>query len=194
MTHDLPPNWYEEVPFSRTIARYIWWGLADRTQKLYQTATKSYTTSCAILGKSSFLATLETLLAWVARMGKKHILPKFIKLYLSGVRLFQVDIGTTKRKLEVFHHLTLERVIQGIRQLRGKPETKERLSITRSILLRILATLDVETLRGATFYAAFCLAFAGFLRIREFTWSEADWQKDFKQWYMTRASIIIKND
>lgn len=67
--------------------------------------------SYAMISKSPFSATLETLLAWVLEMGERHILPKSIKLYLSGVRSFQVDMGTTKGELEVFHHPTLERVI-----------------------------------------------------------------------------------
>lgn len=114
MTHDPPPTWYKDVPFSRTVAQYLWWGLAERTQKSYQTATRGYILSCAILGKLSFPVSLETLLAWVADMGERRILPKSMKLYLAGVRSFQVDMETTKPELEVFYHPTLERVIQDI--------------------------------------------------------------------------------
>lgn len=149
---------------------------------------------CALLGISPFPVTLESLLAWVSEMGERHILPKSIKLYLSGVRSFQVDMGTTRKELEIFHHPTLERVIQGIRRLRGEPDVKERLPITRSILLDILATFNVQTQTGATFHAAFCLAFAGFLRMGEFTWSLADQQAEFGQWHMTRASITLGED
>ena len=70
--------------------------------------------ACALLGKPLFPATLDTLLAWVTDMGERQILPKSIKLYLSGIRSFQVDMGTTGRELEVFHHPTLEHVIQKI--------------------------------------------------------------------------------
>lgn len=193
MTHDPPSSWYQNMPYSRTIARYLWWGLAERTRKSYQSATKGYVMSCAILGKSPFPATLETLLAWVAEMGERRILPKTIKLYLMGVRSFQVDMGTRK-ELDIFHHPTLERVIQGIRRLRGEPDVKERLPITRPILLNILATFNTRTQTGATFHAAFCLAFAGFLRMGEFTWSAADQHEDFSQWHMTRKSITLEED
>lgn len=127
-------------------------------------------------------------------MGERHMLPKSIKLYLAGVRSFQVDMGTTRSELEVFHHPTLERIIQGIRRLRGEPEVKERLPITRSILLAMLATFDTNTQNGATFHAAFCLAFAGFLRMGEFTWTAADRQKEFGQWHMTRGAISFGDD
>lgn len=48
--------------------------------------------------------------------------------------------------------------------------------------------------KGATFHAAFYLAFAGFLRMGEFTWTAADQQAEFGQWHMTRAAITFGND
>ena len=69
----------------------------------------------------------------------------------------------------MFHYPTLERIIQGICRLRREPKVKERLPITRFILLEVLALFDTTTRTGATFHAVFCLAFAGFLRIGEFT-------------------------
>lgn len=130
---------------------------------------KSYTLHCAILGKLFFPATFETLATWVADIGEKRILPKSIKLYFTGVWSFQVNIKATKKKLEVFHYPTLECIIQGICRLCREPKVKERLPITRFILLEVLALFDTTTHTGATFHAAFYLAFAGFLRIREFT-------------------------
>lgn len=147
-----------------------------------------------MLGKSLFPATLETLSVWVSGMGEKQILPKSIKLYLAGIKSFQVDMGATRSKLEVFHYPTLEQIICGICQLRGEPDTKKRLLITRFVLLAMLTTFDTRTQRGATFHAAFCLAFAGFLRMGEFTWCGADRQDKFRLWHLTRASITFKAD
>ena len=94
----------------------------------------------------------------------------------------------------MFHYPTLERIIQGICRLRREPKVKERLPITRFILLEVLALFDTTTHTETTFHAAFCLAFAGFLRIGEFTWSKADQQGEFQQWHMTRASISFESD
>lgn len=107
-------------------------------------------------------------------MREKQILPKSIKLYLIEVWSFQVDIGATKGELENFHHSTLERIVQGICQLRRKSKVKKQLPITKPILLRMLALFDTTTRIKATFHAAFCLAFAGFLRIGKFTWLKAN--------------------
>ncbi len=36
--------------------------------------------------------------------------------------------------------------------------------------------------------------FASFLRISKFTWSQLNKTSDFKQWHLTRSSIIFQND
>lgn len=38
------------------------------------------------------------------------------------------------------------------------------------------------------------LAFAGFVRMGEFTWCEADRREELRQWHLTRSSVTFKND
>ncbi|KAL2036351.1 hypothetical protein N7G274_010933 [Stereocaulon virgatum] len=97
--------------------------------------------------------------------------------------------------LGVFHNPMLQRIIAGIRRCRGEAETKERRPITRDLLLKMLILCDRSTLAGANLYAAFCLAFAGSLRIGEFTYSadeRAD--PDFASWFLIRRSITLHED
>lgn len=103
-------------------------------------------------------------------------------------------MGATRNELEVFHHPMLEQIIRGICRFRSEPDTKKRLPITRPVFLALLATFDTNTQRGATFHTAFWLAFAGFLRMGEFTWCEADRHDKFRLWHLTRASITFKVD
>jgi hypothetical protein len=114
-----------------------------------------------------------------------------IKLYLTGLRSYCVDLGLAD--LTAFEDPRLQRILRGIKIFHAARETepRERLPITRDILLRLIAHLDQNTHEGATFYAAFCLAFAAFLRISEFTWSNSEWQSDddFKHWHITRNSV-----
>jgi hypothetical protein len=71
------------------------------------------------------------------------------------------------------------------------------LPITRDLLLRILARLDTSTQEGATYHAAFCTAFAGFLRVGELTWTSAEWllgAADLSTWHVTRRSVQFLDD
>ena len=105
-----------------------------------------------------------------------HTKTSTIKLCLTGLRSYCVDLGLVA-DLTAFEDLRLQRILRGIKIFHAARETepRERLPITRDILLRLTTELDQNTHEGATFYAAFCLAFAAFLRIGEFTWSNSEW-------------------
>ena len=51
----------------------------------------------------------------------------------------------------------LERMIAGLRRLRGEADTQERRPITKDILLQMFPHLNQRSSEGATLYAAFCL-------------------------------------
>ena len=97
--------------------------------------------------------------------------------------------------LSVFHAPELERMVAGFRRLHGEAGTQERRPITKDLLLQMLLYLDQDSREGATFYAAFCLAFADFLRIGEFIYNFSDRKvSDFNQWFLTRRSITLFED
>ena len=112
---------------------------------------------------------MQTLSAWISNLGSQGLLAKTIKSYLTGVRSGQIDIGLVD--LDVFHHPSLQRIVNGIRRLQGERETRERLPITRKVLIDLISQLDQSTKIGATLHASFCLAFAAFLRCGEFTYT-----------------------
>lgn len=68
----------------------------------------------------------------------------------------------------------LQRIIAGVWRLYGEGDTCERPPITRDILLKLISRFDQTTLEGANLHAAFCLAFAGFLRMGDFTYYKVE--------------------
>lgn len=97
--------------------------------------------------------------------------------------------------LDMFHSPQLERIVAGIRRLKGEANTRERNPVTKEILLRLLPQFDRTTLHGVTIQASFCLAFAAFLRVGEFTYNEKDMEdEDFSEWFLTRRSVKLSDN
>lgn len=123
---------------------------------------------------------MTSLASWVAALSTNKRKAKTIKAYLTGVRSAHIDLGY--EDLTVFHSPQLQRIVNGIRRLQGEADSKERQPITKEILLQLLSEIDRSTKHGATIYASFCLAFAAFLRIGEFTYTTHDRQdEDFEK-------------
>ena len=94
--------------------------------------------------------------------------------------------------LEVFHQPVLERIIAGIKRMHGKPQKRERLPITRDVLIKLLRKLDTTNEVQATLHAAYSIAFAAFLRAGEFTYKQGDMQDpSFDSWNLTRKSVDL---
>ena len=119
--------------------------------------------------KPAFPAISQTLCDWVVYLGNKRPKGKTLKAYITGVRLVHVDMGY--EDLSAFYSPQLKRVIAGLRRIRGEAGSLERRLITKDLLLQILPHFNRRTREGATLYAIFCLAFAAFLRVGEFTYS-----------------------
>ena len=129
---------------------------------------------------------------WSAYCGQCGLLPGTIRNYLTGLRSAHIDYGYGA--LDAFYDDRVQREVDGIRRLRGEAERKEREPVRREILLKILRTLNTSSLFGATMHAAWCLAFAAFLRLGEITYTSSDIAADFASWHVTRRSVTLHQD
>ena len=173
-------------------ARLLWYRLAPSTRKTYTIARKSYTEYCTFFRKRAFPAQVEGLAVWIGYLGERRLKPKTIKGYLAGLRSLRLDCTLDKTELEVYSHPILQRIIAGLRRLHGEGDTRERQPITRDILLQMISRFDQTTFEGANLHSAFCLAFAGFLRMGEFTYDNVE--PDFSFWNLTRGSVSLLED
>ncbi len=109
------------------------------------------------------------------------------------MRSAYINIGFDN--LSIFYSAQLERIIAGIRRLYSEANTKERYSITKDVLLRILALFNRSTRLGATLYISFYLVFATFLRVGEFTYTARDREDEkFNNYFLIRRSVRLYNN
>lgn len=58
----------------------------------------------------------------------------------------------------------------------------------------MLTRLGKNRQKKASLYAPFCLQFAGFLPMGEFTWARGELNTDFQNWYIIRESVLLSED
>jgi integrase len=202
-------------------AYYLWCGLAQTTRKGYDSARNSYLSFCqlqrfhhtqaggfrsadpqpgtaSVMPGSSFPTTPLWLIEWIVSLAGK-VKSRTLKLYLTGLKSYHVDLGLDT---SAFEDTRLERVLRGIKREHPDGQRRERAPLIRPKLIRILQVLSRAryttgacAVEGATLRAAFCLAFAAFLRIGEITYSPQDVQHpraaDFPKWFVTKRSVQI---
>jgi len=94
-----------------------------------------------------------------------------MKLYLCGIKSYQLDLGL---ECSAFIDPRLERTLQGNKRDHKQPDRQPRTPLTRPNLLHMLRQLPGSEYNDIITPAAFTLAFAGFLRVGEFTYRESD--------------------
>lgn len=149
---------------------------------------------CFRIIRNKYSISISCLASWVASLSDKAVRAKIIKAYLTGLRSHHIDVDYFDSAIEAFHHSILQRVIAEIRRLQENCQTRERRSITRDLLLRLLHQFDQFIIQSATWHAFFCLAFVDFLRMSEFTWAQSNRTSDFRQWHLIRRSVIFLDE
>ncbi len=149
---------------------------------------------CFMIIRIKYSASISNLISWLTSLNDKMIKIKIIKSYFTDLQSHHIDIEYSDIEIEAFYHSTLQRVIVEIWRLQENNQTCKQRSITWDLLLLLLRQFDQSIIEETIWHASFCLTFAEFLRMSEFTWSQLNKTSDFKQWHLTRSSIIFQND
>ena len=103
---------------------------------------------------------------------------------ITSLKSHQIDCGYTNDIFE--NDGQVKRILRGVKIVNSIKRRNERLPITRDIVEQLVSHCD-NSFHGTTMRAAICLAFAGFLRIGEFTHNT--WNSSSDQNSVSRGSI-----
>lgn len=158
--------------------KLLWCGLKPDTRRSYSAAVRSYESFCRLQQLTPWPASRLSLGTWVVQRafggnleGQGQVAGDTIQKYLAALRSVHVDRG---EPVEVFDDHHVRRLVQGARNLFPARAREQRLPITKDVLYRILqpaACQSEHPVDTANLNAAFSMAFAGFLRMGEFTYT-----------------------
>ena len=141
-------------------------GVAQTTRRTYQSGLARYYTFCSQYNLTAIPASSLTLQYFCAQQSQ-HVSCKTIKVYLVAIRLAHIESGMSDPTVESL----LKLVCRGIRRLQGDNQCTC-LPITVNLLLTLknqLAHLNCSYGEQRMLWAAFSIAFYGFLRVSEYT-------------------------
>jgi hypothetical protein len=117
-------------------------------------------TTLSIRGVTPFPALELQLSLWTAKLGELILRMKTIKRYLTSLKSLHIDLELSTGP---FGNHRLQRIIRGLNRLHGDQNKKERLPITRGLLIRILSLLEANDPHDSNLYEAFCMVNTRFL-------------------------------
>jgi hypothetical protein len=142
--------------------------------------------------------TQASLSAWIVERawgnttpGMSQLQGSTLRVYVSALRSVHVDLNL---RTEVFESAHTQRLINSAINLFPARKESQRLPLTRDVLLKVIspaATAEESTVNRLNANAAFTMAFAGFMRMGEFTHKEGDLKDHakFKEENLTRRCI-----
>jgi hypothetical protein len=176
----------------------LWNGLSTDTRRAYISAHRSFEYWCKLNGVQEAYPAQELHLGeWLAARTTSGVLGKAVKAntldsYLSAIRSVHVDRCLP---VDVFQSPWLRRIIDGRRRMEPPDERKQATVISPQVLAQITTTPAAATSIGdLTFDTAAKVAFAGMLRLGEFTINTTVNKQTFQYTKLTRSDITFPAD
>ncbi len=192
--NDLPASYLSSIPGSAIVKRLAWYRLAPYTRKRYGAAINSYLSFYAVNNEKPWPAQTIMLEEWAATRIFGSTLPKQCQIkrdavlsYLSVLKSYYMD---RRLSLGGFNDPRMALIIKDGRSLFSSKK-QNRLPITKEILEKItqeellsITDLNVDT--------AFKVAWAGFMRMGELTYTAAEAKKaTFAETGLTRLDVLF---
>src|SRR5579859_1363887 len=183
----MPRDWEANVGITGKAADLLWHGLAANTRRVYRAGQTTYARFASSQGFKPFPVQFETLVQFIAT-STEETSAETTKSYVSHLRSYQIDNGYGT---DIFNDERIKCILRGAARKYGNRLKRERLEITSEILQAILVTLRYMH-DDINIYVAFCIAFAGFPRMGEITWST--WYNQSFLQSLSRGSIQFVRD
>lgn len=184
--------------FSESLKNFLWNGLAKESRATYRSSQKSYESWCVLQGWHAYPATERTLgefitIRAVGSSSVRKVSPDTIQANLFALRSVHLD-----RRLDqtAFDSPWIKRILSGIRRCYTSPTPKKAEPITVQILEKITC-LETTSIQDLNFSVASRVAFAGFLRMGEFTVKPSqtvEAEETFQATRLTRSDVTFSTD
>ncbi|KAJ3454842.1 hypothetical protein MRS44_013442 [Fusarium solani] len=183
-----PPAWFSSRAHQLDAGhlKLLWNGLGANTRSVYLSAQRNYERHCSLQNLPAWPASRQSLISWLTsrllgNSGQKAVKPDTALADLAALRAYHVDNFLDDK---LFNNKHFRRLIDGARRLTPRTKVRVRKPISREAITKLsagLATLPPQPsqmttdLRDDLNFATACrVAFAGFLRIGEFTYKRED--------------------
>jgi hypothetical protein len=178
----------------------LWHGLAPGTRKTYASGQKAYEQFCSLHGHTPWPATRKSLGEFIAlrasgATGIGRAKPDTIAGNLSALRSVHTD-----RQLDesVFDDPWVKRILAGVRRVEPSLTQKQATPITHALLEQLTSPkVSSDSIKDRNFDTACKVAFAGFLRMGEFTVQNSQLSESattYKHSRLTRSDITFSDD
>ena len=97
-----------------------------------------------------------------------------MKKYLCELKSHHVNMNYTFQDIEIFAHFLLKRICINIKRRHDETNKRERRSIIKDILLKLLKLININIRDETNLHAIFYLIFVDFLKIDEFTYNQTN--------------------
>lgn len=183
-----PPAWFSSraPQLNAGHLKLLWSGLSANTRSVYHSVQRSYEKHCALQNLSAWPASTQSLTSWLTsrllgNSNQKVVKPDTALADLAALRSYHTDNFLDDK---LFDNKHFWRLIDGARRLNPVTKVRVRKPISRVIITKLsagLASLPLQPLEmtanlldDLNFATACRVAFAGFLRLGEFTYKTED--------------------